>query len=145
VQVERLVARCDHVTYDEYAAELQRVPREDTGAELARFDEAVHFSVHELAVLADGREVLVGERGWSSTPHGMSVEELWAHLDEQGLTETVLSVVLPDDDEPEEEHPYDELAQALVEQGVEVTAEDLRGVPYEVELSERLRHRLGGG
>jgi hypothetical protein len=54
----------------------------------------------------------------------------------------VLTTVLPDDDDTQEEHPWGELVRLLQLQGVEATAEELRVVPYRVEFSERLRERL---
>jgi Ni2+-binding GTPase involved in maturation of urease and hydrogenase len=64
------------------------------------------------------------------------------HLTLEHLERDVLTTVLPDDDDTQEQHPWDVLAQLLHLQGVEATAEELRVLPYRVEFSERLRERL---
>ncbi len=56
------------------------------------------------------------------------------------------ATVLPDDaEETGEEHPWEWLAELLRAQGVEAPPEDLRGLPYDVEFSDRLRARLPAG
>ena len=55
----------------------------------------------------------------------------------------MLNVVLPDDDESGEDHPWSWLADLARARGLNVTAEDLRGLPYEVILAEDVRRWLG--
>jgi len=59
------------------------------------------------------------------------------------LAGSVGNVVLSDDaEETEEEHPWPWLTERLGGLGVGTTPEELRGLPYEVILSRRLRARL---
>lgn len=109
------------------------------------------FSVREFVELEDGRRVVVDNRGFTLS----SVRELVELEDGQrvvlenvaparaGLTpdsirQQVLNVVLPDDDECEEPHPWSELAELARQQGIDVTADKLKALPYEVILTERL-------
>jgi hypothetical protein len=124
------------------------VPR--TPAELEEvledFRRSASFTVHEFAVLADGTRLqLNDDRGFGSTVHvrcGSGARaDTWAFLTLEGLESSVLTTVLPDDDDGEE-HPWERLADRLGELGVEVTPQQLRQVPYEVEFSERLRARV---
>jgi hypothetical protein len=115
MRVTRLEARCDCTSFED-----------------------LEFSVHEVAVLDDGSEVVLSELGWTSMPQGVTAAELWDWFTVASITQDVLNAVLPDDDEPVEDHPYDVLAEEL--DGV--TGDDLRSVPYEVVLSPRLRKRL---
>jgi hypothetical protein len=57
----------------------------------------------------------------------------------------VLTAVVPDDDNSEDEHPYEWLADLCHRHGLDATADDLRRVPYIIELSSELRSRLGLG
>jgi hypothetical protein len=107
--------------------------------------------VHEYAVLADGtRLTLRDDRGWSShlqvlgDDAGTISRDQWDHITEEHVRQDTLTVVLPDmladgtESEPVEDHPYDELAELLADHGVHVSADDLRGLPYDVELGPRL-------
>jgi hypothetical protein len=103
----------------------------------------VSFSVAELAVLGDGRRVLLHEeRGFTTAPWPPG--DPWAGLTAATLEHDVLMTVLPDDDEPGEDHPYDWLAARCAERGLQVTADELRRVPYRVELSDRVLDALAG-
>jgi hypothetical protein len=125
---------------------------------LEHFRRAASFDVSEFADLSDGRRVtLHSERGFSivavmrsvlggselaiASEH-QEVRDKWQFLTLNGLERDVLSTVLPDGDEPEDEHPWEWLAQLLVAKGVQVVAADLRHIPYVVEFSARLRQRL---
>ena len=99
---------------------------------------SVSFDVHEFAVLADGRRlVLHRERGFSLS----GGSDPWAFLTVQSVEADVRTTVLPDEDTPDE-HPYAWLAGLLRRHGVEASVEQLRAVPYVVELSERVQQRL---
>ena len=107
-----------------------------------RFDDArsQSFSVSEFVTLEDGRRVILHEDrgftiGWSSS--GAS-----GHETLESMTQDVLNVVLPDDDECAEEHPWSWLADLARARGLDVTAEDLRGLPYEVIFTDEVRRRL---
>jgi hypothetical protein len=54
----------------------------------------------------------------------------------------VRTTVLPDDDDTQDEHPWEWLAELLHVHDVEATAEELRLLPYHVVFSERLRARV---
>ena len=51
------------------------------------------------------------------------------------LIRTVLNVVLPDDELPAEAHPFEWLASLAARRGLNVTADELRAVPYDVILT----------
>ena len=109
-----------------------------------RSDEArsQSFSVSEFATLEDGRRVILHEaRGftisWRSSGESGSAPETC-----EGITRDVLTTVLPDDDECGEDHPWSWLADLARARGLNVTAEDLRGLPYEVILTDKVRRWL---
>ena len=54
------------------------------------------------------------------------------------------NVVLPDDDDSQDEHPYEWLRELLRRQGVDVSVQVLRRAPYRIEFSDRLERRLQG-
>ena len=108
------------------------------------------FRVTEFADLADGRRlVLRADRGFGSRLHGPGADEpgaAWRHETLAGLVADVLTTVLPDDaEETGEDHPWEELAGLLGDRGVAVGADELRRVPYVVELGDRVRARLPSG
>ena len=115
-------------------AECDLVPPERSTASPG----SVSFDVQEFAELTDGRRlVLHRERGFSLS----GGVDPWAFLTAASLEADVRTTVLPDEDGPDE-HPYAWLSGLLREHGVEASAEQLRTVPYVVELSERVRQRL---
>ncbi|HEY0641039.1 MAG TPA: hypothetical protein VGD67_25685 [Pseudonocardiaceae bacterium] len=111
-------------------------------AALDAFARQANFRVEEFATLSDGRRVVLSDdRGWSVG--GGSVDDLWARMTVASVEADVLLVVLPDDaEETGEAHPWEWFAAALRSHGVDVTAESLRGLPYDVVLSPRLHARL---
>jgi hypothetical protein len=98
---------------------------------------------HE-AVLADGRRVvLLNDRGWGGGT--------WAQETVQEMERTGRMVVGPDEPfegrtqaDMEADH-WDSLARTLEQHGVEVEAAELKALPHDVELSERVLARLGRG
>ena len=101
-------------------------------SELARKDrQGMDIDVHEFAVLDDGRRLLLHqERGFSTSATRMTAGH--AEL-------SVLTTVLPDDAEVTgEDHPWEWLASLIRAHGVAVTPEQLKTVPYVVELGPRL-------
>lgn len=96
------------------------------------------FKVREYALLSDGREVtLLDDRGWGTNEPlaGMSVAHIVGNLH---------MAVLPDDaEETGEEHEWGHFVDRLREAGVAVTVDELRLVPYDIILSDRLRAVLG--
>jgi hypothetical protein len=99
-----------------------------------------HFSVSEFAVLDNGERVMLhNERGYSGRS---SSGDIWAHETVETITRDVLTTVLPDEDDTDDEHPWEWLAELAQKQGIDVTADVLRQVPYEVVLTERVLQRL---
>jgi hypothetical protein len=136
MEVVRLLAWCDYVTEEEYRAEFARssLPRVAIDEALRHFRDGVEYRVQELAVLADGRRLPLGdERGFGGSEELETLE----------LLETdVRNTVLPDDDEPADEHPWAWLAEQLRGHGIDLTAEQLAQLPYDVEFSRRLLARV---
>jgi len=58
------------------------------------------------------------------------------------LTNDVLTVVLPDDDDDPEPHPWSWLSDLARARGLDVSADDLRALPYDVVFTDGLRRRL---
>lgn len=134
-----LGAWCDLKTEGEYRHELAAMglPADEVQKAVEEFRRGAAFDIHEFAVLADGRRLtLHTERGFSTSVHG---SESAASIERD-----VLTAVLPDDEDTEDEHPWVWLAGRLRVQGVEVSPDELKLVPYEVVLSDRLRARLNG-
>jgi hypothetical protein len=106
-------------------------------------DERQHsFTVSEFALLDNGERVtLHAERGYTGWTSSGSV---WAYETVETITHDVLNVVLPDP-ENGDEHPWTWLAELAQAQGIDVTADDLRQVPYEVMLTERVVRCLPTG
>jgi hypothetical protein len=110
-------------------------------------------SARHEAVLEDGnRLLLLDDRGWTQELRGAGadvVDDLWALTSEGDIVETARMVVGPDEpfgertqDDMENDH-WNALAEVLRAQGVVVNSADLRQLPHEVEISDRLRARLG--
>ena len=107
---------------------------------------SMSVSALHLAVLDDGtRRVLLDDRGWSAGgPDG-----LWERMTTEEVTDTALTVVGPDEpdgdltaDQVTQAH-WESLAERLRAQDVAVDGAELRRIPHEVELGQRLRARLG--
>ena len=160
-----LGAWCDFVTEDEYRERLLRggragptrspafpsVPspiQADSVENLVEdFERGVSFVVHEFADLADGRRITLHEdRGFTIgvtiANNGPEPSDQWRSLTLKELDRDVRTTVLPDDDESQDEHPWEWLAELVHVHGIEATAEELRHLPYNVVFSERLRARV---
>src|SRR5262245_64664323 len=117
-------------------------------------DRQVSFSARHEAVLSDGRRlILLDDRGWTSStltaegPDGVrraSEGGVWDGISAEEIHKTARTVVGPD--EPVDGHSYEEadaahwdhLARVLGEQGLTADAADLKALPHDVVLSERL-------
>jgi hypothetical protein len=97
------------------------------------------FSVSEFVVLEDGRRVVIDHRGFTL---GSNVDSVRAGLTSQIMSQQVLNVVLSDDDESEEEHPWSWLAELARTHGIDVTADELKQLQYEVILTDRVTQWL---
>ena len=113
------------------------------------------MSVRHEAVVDDGsRLLLLDDRGWTEEPRGAGadgIDDLWAITLERDIVETARMVVGPDEqyggrsqDDMEIDH-WNALAEKLRAHGVVVDAGELRQLPHDVVLSDRLRARLGRG
>ena len=100
-----------------------------------------------LAILGDGRRMtLLSDRGWSAS----GPADIWHRTSIEEVEETARVVVGPD--EPFDRHSqadmetdhWDYLAGILRQQGMAIDGEELRKLPQDVELTERLRRRLTG-
>ena len=90
-------------------------------------------------------------RGWTEELRGAGanrIDDLWALTPERDIVETARMVVGPDEpfrgrsqDEMETDH-WNALAENLRAHGVVVDAGELRQLPHDVVLSDRLRARL---
>jgi hypothetical protein len=89
------------------------------------------IDVWEFAVLDDGRRLtLHHDRGFSTSA---------MHLSAKQAESSMLTTVLPDDAEVTgEDHPWDWLAALIQDQGLAVTPEQLKAVPYVLEFGSRL-------
>jgi hypothetical protein len=115
-------------------------------------------SARHEAELADGRRVLLlGDRGWSeSSNRGWSSSpassvDPWASTSVEEIESTARVVVGPDEPfggrsqkDMEADH-WAYLAGILRQQGVTVDAAELKRLPHDVVLGERLLARLGRG
>lgn len=115
------------------------------------------------AELSDGRRVpLLRDRGWSSkvivasygagapqgTPAGDGAVDPWTGTSVEEIEATARTVVGPDEPVEGESPEHAEaaywayLAEPLRRQGIHVEPDDLRRLPHDVVLGERLRARL---
>jgi hypothetical protein len=115
----------------------------------------VSVSARHEAVMEDGsRLLLLDDRGWTEElrgPGANEIDDLWALTSEGDIAETARLVVGPDQafggrsqDDMENNH-WSALAETLRGHGVVVDASELRQLPHDVVLSDRLRARLGRG
>jgi hypothetical protein len=119
----------------------------DADADVADARQMSVSARHE-AVLADGRRaLLLDNRGWSeSGPPGV-----WATSTVEDIVDTARTVVGPD--EPFDGRSYEDmeaghwaqLAEVLRQQGIVADAMELKRLPHDAVLSERLLARVGHG
>ena len=105
-----------------------------------------NFSASEFVTLEDGRRVILHQDrgltlGWRSLGD-VDPGDLSERGTADSLTQSILTVVLPDDDECGEEHPWEWLADLARARGLSVTADDLRNLTYEVILTDEVRRWL---
>ncbi|KRE38918.1 hypothetical protein ASG73_00675 [Janibacter sp. Soil728] len=104
------------------------------------------FVVLHLAVLDDGRRVtLLDDRGWGAA----GSPDLWERTTVDEIADDARTVVGPDEAygdhsqyDMADEH-WARLATTLREHDVIISGTDLGLLPHDVELSQRLRARLG--
>jgi hypothetical protein len=95
--------------------------------------------VAEFAQLVDGTKVLLhDERGFTiGAPSGPL-----RPVTSETIVQSVLNVVLLDDDESTDEHPWIWLASLARARNLDVILEELRHLPYEVVLSDNVHNWL---
>jgi hypothetical protein len=87
-------------------------------------------------------DAVAGDRGFGMS--GPPLADLWADLTLERLEADVRSTVLPDNDDTQDKHDWEWLAECLRNSGVQVSPHDHQGLPYDVAFSERLRARIVG-
>jgi hypothetical protein len=106
------------------------------------------FLVSEFVTLDDGRRVLLHDGGRGLMTSGVRSTGGWTAPDVRwGLTleqlaRDVLTVVLPDNDDDPEPHPWSWLSELARSRGLDVTPDDLRALPYDVVFADELRRWL---
>lgn len=102
------------------------------------------FVVSEFAVLSDGRELPILEgRGWTVFAGTLTADEYLSRLTIRDIERDIHNAVLSDDAETTGEwQDWQHLADKLGELGVDASADQLKQLPYAIELSDRLRSRL---
>jgi hypothetical protein len=134
-------------------AHLRRVVRLETLVDTRETGERRSMSVsarHEAVLDDASRVLLLDDRGWTGSLRGAGAETMdaWALQTEDEIAKTARDVVGPDEpygDRSSEDMAaghWDTLAGTLRAQGVIVEAADLRRLPHDVVLSDRLRARL---
>lgn len=116
----------------------------DDRVDAAKAD-VMSISVRHEALLRDGRRVpLLSDRGWTSSGPG----NIWGLTSVEDIVRTARMVVGPDEangDHTDEDMAlahWEHVARILAVHGVTAGPGELRVLPHDVELSERLRDRL---
>lgn len=132
--------------------------RDDEGPDAHRMS----MTARHEAVLPDGRRVMLLDRGWSewlavvwrgepSEQERELVEQggVWASATVEDIKQTARDVVGPDEAfegrtqaDMEASH-WDALSRILQEHGVRIERAELRRLPHDVELSDRVQARIG--
>jgi hypothetical protein len=113
----------------------------------------ISVSARHEAVLEDGnRLLLLDDRGWTQELRGAgatAIDDIWALTTERDIAETARVVVGPDEpyggrsqDDMDTDH-WNALAETLRAHGAVIDAGELRRLPHDVVLSDRLLARLG--
>jgi hypothetical protein len=155
----RLRPSCEDEHMTAVARLVTLVDVNDDGTDARRMSVS---ACHE-AVLVDGRRfLLLDDRGWTESLKRVSVEEvadgdslredvpdIWSVTSVEDIEETARCVVGPDEpfdarsqEDMEADH-WASLSGVLRRQGVVVDAQELKRLPHDVVLSERLLARVG--
>lgn len=96
-------------------------------------------------VLSDGRRLTLdrglGFTSWPAATDGSAVTDPWRMLSEDTIKSNVVTTLLPDDD-TDGDHRWTRFVELLDTVAIRATADQLRRVPYDIELGPRLRARL---
>jgi len=109
----------------------------------------ISIAARHEAVLEDGRRLLLlGDRGWTESVHGVS--DIWPVTSVEEIEADARVVVGPDEPfdgrsqaDMEADH-WAYLAELLRQLGVAVEPAELRELPHDVVLGERLLARIQG-
>jgi hypothetical protein len=147
--------RCDNVHVTAVARLVTVVDIREEAADV----HSMSVSARHDAVLADGRRVLLLDgRGWTSALMRMripddggvreDVTDIWAVTSVEEIEQSARTVVGPDEpfagytrEELEDGH-WAHLSDVLRQHGVVVDAQELKQLPHDVTLSERLLARV---
>ncbi len=99
------------------------------------------FSVTERITLDDGRRVVLDRRGFTL---GAPVGSVGDGLTEDLIKQQVLNVVLPDNDETADAHPWAWLAELADRRGSAVTVDELKALRCEVVIDSNVTRWLAG-
>lgn len=110
-------------------------------ADGSRFGGSQSFDVSEFIVLANGQRVLLhSDRGFT-VGMGAAVRDRVAEVrdlvTEEDLVRSTLNTVLPDTDDSEP-HPWTWLLELALSKGVMLSSAEIRELPYEVLLTQRV-------
>lgn len=121
-------------------------------SDIATDGQSMRFAVSEFVELIDGKRVaLRPDLGFAVGWGNSSSTDIVQALTQESVVSKVLTVVSPDEDDEEgddedragdDKHPWDWLAHLARDLGIDVTADDLRRLPYQVVLTERLTNLL---
>lgn len=102
------------------------------------------FGLEEFAVLMSGARIsLHNDRGWSVGilhREGSAPVRYWENEKLDGVISAIHSVLLPEDDG--DDHDWARLVDLLADKGMTVSADELRVLPYVVEVSPNLHDVL---
>ena len=149
---ESLAAACEDVLVSRPVRLVTSVELEEAGD-----PQEQHFSALHEAVLEDGRRVtLLDDRGWGgrafrfdgSATHAIAAAEAWSFVIREEIEREARTVVGPDEPfdgrsqkDMEDDH-WAHLAGVLRAHGISIEPAELRRLPHEVVLGERLRAAL---
>jgi hypothetical protein len=123
---------------------MANVERLVTVVELDERDQSGHSArAHLYVLLSNGeRLVLLDDRGWSSGAASIG------QLGRRDIEDTARTVVGPDgpcpgeNDEQMEARYWASMERKVLEAGFGAEAAELKALPHEVEIGQRLRHHL---
>jgi hypothetical protein len=147
-EITALFAVCDLITPIQRYEHLRREgwPPSDATSDVLQLDRTIYCTIQEFAVRRVGAAIPLRRRAeWGSHSSSGDAEDQWRRMSPESMTREVLNVVLPDDaEESGDDHPWGEFVEGLKSQGISVSAEDLRQLPYNVLFAPRLYDILIG-
>lgn len=141
--VVRLGALAD---YDDVEVQRARLVDSGVGGEalnvvLGAARRQVSIGIEHYAIVADGRRVVFDRAGFATSVSG--VDDPWAYLTVEDIEDDVRTTLEPDVDDAGEQN-WGHIARRLAELDVDTSVDELMRVPFDIELTDRLRARLSG-